>query len=197
MRLNRLQKALWIAAILALGAFAAAQLVGPRQPAEETAESFRPAFSLPDGAGRLRDNAEFRGRWLLVFFGFSNCPDICPTTLAEVARVMDGLGADAEKVQPLFISIDPERDRLLGIDDFTGAFHPSILGLAGDAAQTSAAAKSFHIFYEREDDEAAPDGYTMSHSQGLFLIGPDGEWLRQYAYGMPAAEILTDLKERI
>ncbi len=134
---------------------------------------------------------------MLVFFGFTNCPDVCPTTLAEVAQVMDDLGDQADHVQPLFISIDPERDRELGLDEFTAAFHPSILGLAGDAAQTRAAADSFRIHFAREDDAAAADGYSMSHSPSLYLIGPEGDWLRQYTYGTPASEILADLQSRL
>ena len=132
-----------------------------------------------------------------MFFGFTNCPDVCPTTLAEVAQVMDDLGDQAGQVQPLFISVDPERDRRLGLSEFTTAFHPSILGLAGDAAQTRAAADSFRIHFAREDDAAAPDGYSMSHSPALYLIGPEGDWLRQFTYGTPAAEILADLQSRL
>jgi protein SCO1/2 len=121
---------------------------------------------------------------------------VCPTTLSEVAQVMDDLGPDAAQVQPIFISIDPERDRRLGLREYTEAFHPSILGLAGTDTQTQAAADSFKIYFSREADAAVADGYTMSHSPGLFLIGPDGVWLRQFAYGTPAAEILSDLRSR-
>ncbi|MDZ4096495.1 MAG: SCO family protein, partial [Paracoccaceae bacterium] len=98
--------------------------------------------------------------------------------------------------QPLFVSIDPERDRRLGLAAYTAAFHPAILGLAGTEAETQAAAHSFKIFYGRENDAAVPDGYSMAHSPGLFLIGPDGEWLRQFTYGTPAADILSDLQTR-
>ena len=108
----------------------------------------------------------------LVFFGFTSCPDVCPTTLSEVAQVMDDLGSDAGSVQPLFISIDPERDRRLGLADYTKAFHPAILGLAGSEAETQAAAASFKIFYEREADTSSPDGYTMAHSPGLYPDRP-------------------------
>ncbi len=195
MRLTRLQIGLWTAAIAALIIFVATQWTAESEG--QVVESFRPNFALADGAGTIRTSDEFRGKFLLVFFGFTNCPDVCPTTLSEVAQVMDDLGPDAGKVQPVFISVDPERDRRLGLDAFTQAFHPSILGLAGDEPATRAAAKSFKIFYEREDDPNAPDGYAMSHSPALYLIGPQGEWLRQFTYGTPAAEILTDLKERL
>lgn len=195
MNLRQIRIALWIAVAAALVGVAVMRLL-PRD-AEVAEAAFRPAFSLPDSAGQVRSMEDFRGRYLLVFFGFTNCPDVCPTTMVEVADVMDDLGADAGRVQPLFISIDPERDMALGLDDYLAAFHPSILGLAGDAEATRAAAASFHIFYEREEDAAAPDGYTMSHSPALYLVGPDGGWLRQFTYGTPAGEILTDLQERL
>ena len=196
MRLTRLQKILWAAAGAATLAYGVLMVLPSRVPME-TEVAFRPSFALPDAEGLQRTSQDFAGKHLLVFFGFTNCPDVCPTTLAEVAQVMDELGDDAALVQPLFISIDPERDRRLGLAEFTAAFHPSIIGLAGDDAQTRAAADSFRIYFAREDDAAAPDGYTMSHSPALYLIGPEGDWLRQFTYGTPAADILADLQSRL
>lgn len=196
MRLRPLQITLWIAAILATAVFALSRWPAATSVSSEAPMAFEPSFALADGAGKLRTSAEFRGKFLLVFFGFTNCPDVCPTTLSEVAQVMDDLGANADKVQPLFISVDPERDRKLGLNAFTTAFHPAIIGLAGTDAETRAAAQSFKIFFERDEDPAAPDGYTMSHTPGLFLVGPDGAWLRQFIYGTTAAEILSDLQSR-
>ncbi len=201
LNLRNLRIILWLAVVAAglawLGLASRREQAPPLAAPVLTSGSLRPVFALPDAQGRLHDSAEFRGRHQLVFFGFTNCPDVCPVTLVEVAEVMDGLGAKAERVQPIFISIDPERDRRLGLDAYTTAFHPAILGLAGDAAQTRAAAESFKIFYERDEEEAAPDGYLMSHSPDLYLIGPDGEWLKRYEYGTPAAEILRDLQGRL
>lgn len=197
-RLTNLQKGLWLAVLIAgIGALALAMAQRDQVPVSVAASDFRPEFALADGSGQVRSSEEFRGRYMLVFFGFTNCPDVCPTTLAEVAQVMDDLGPDAAKVQPIFISIDPERDRRLGLDAYTRAFHPAILGLAGDDAATQGAAESFRIFFAREADGAAPDGYTMSHSPALYLVGPDGDWLRQFTYGTPAAEILSDLQSRL
>lgn len=203
MRLTPLQKVLWVVT----GAVAATCAVwmgleafdphsGMAAEALE-AKPFRPVFALPNAEGHLVTSESLRGRHLLVFFGFTNCPDVCPTTLAEVAQVMDDLGPDADRVQPLFISVDPERDRALGLAEYTQAFHPAILGLAGDEAQTRAAAASFKIFYGREDDPAAPDGYTMAHFPGLVLVGPEGDYVDIYDYGTPAAEIVADLRSRI
>ncbi|MBM3603234.1 MAG: SCO family protein [Alphaproteobacteria bacterium] len=197
MRLTRLQKALWVAAGLAIVAFGVLVTIMNRAPEPAAQASFRPTFSLPDAEGRLRTAAEFEGKHLLVFFGFTNCPDVCPTTLSEVGQVMDDLGDEAEEVQPLFISIDPERDRELGLAEYTNAFHPAILGLAGDQAQTRAAADSFHIYYEREDTADASGEYSMSHSPALYLVGPEGDWLRQFTYGTPASDIVSDLQSRL
>lgn len=197
MRLTGLQKILWWAAGIATLAFGMMVLLPDRAPQFVPEAAFRPTFALPDAEGRLRTPADFAGKHLLVFFGFTNCPDVCPTTLSDVAQVMDNLGDDAAFVQPLFISIDPERDRALGLNEFTTAFHPAILGLAGNDAQTRATADSFKIYFERDDDASAPDGYSMSHSPGLYLVAPNGDWLGQFAYGTPAAEILADLQSRL
>lgn len=196
MRLTKLQMVLWGGVVLALLVVAALRLLDQgTTPADQAA--FQPEFALADAEGQVRSSEEFAAKYLLVFFGFTNCPDVCPTTLSDVAQVMDELGADASRIQPIFISVDPERDRRLGLAAFTQAFHPSILGLAGDDAATRAAAESFKIFYERETDPNAPDGYTMSHSPALYLVGPDGNWLRQFTYGTPAPEILADLQSRL
>ncbi|MBY0138036.1 MULTISPECIES: SCO family protein [Paracoccus] len=193
MSLRTIRFILWGLVCVVL-AVIAIQLWGGRQ---QTPQTFQPDFALQDGNGQTHTMADFRGKFTLVFFGFTNCPDVCPTTMSEVAQVMDDLDADADRVQPLFISIDPERDRRQGLTEYVAAFHPAILGLSGDDAATKDAANSFKIYFGREEDPSAPDGYTMSHSPGLFLIGPDGEWLRQFAYETPAAEILAAIEERI
>lgn len=196
MSLRKVQIVLWAAVAVALLGYLGLTIKA-RDGEPVTDATFQPAFALADAEGRTRTDEEFRGKYLLVFFGFTNCPDVCPTTLSEVAQVMDDLGGDAARVQPLFISIDPERDRRLGLAEFTAAFHPSILGLAGTVQETRAAAESFKIFFERNDDAAAPDGYSMSHSPALYLIGPEGNWIKQFTYGTPAAEILADLESRL
>lgn len=197
MRLRFLQITLWVAAVAAVLAFAVVRWWPAADDTAAAAPAFTPSFALADSEGRVRSTDEFRGKFLLVFFGFTSCPDVCPTTLSEVAQVMDDLGSDAGSVQPIFISVDPDRDRRLGLADYTQAFHPAILGLAGNEEETASAAASFKIFYGREADITSPDGYTMAHSPGLYLIGPDGDWLRQFNYGTPAAEILSDLQSRL
>ncbi|WP_103175062.1 SCO family protein [Paracoccus sp. SY] len=192
--LKTIRIALWIAVIESL---AVVGVLFWRTDRQEQVAAFRPEFSLPDETGTIRTAEEFRGKHVLVFFGFTNCPDICPTTMSEVAQVMDDLGPEAKDVQPVFISVDPVRDRESGLDEYLAAFHPAILGLAGDEAQTRAAVESFKVFADPEKAASAPGGYTMSHSSSLYLIGPQGDWLRQFEYGTPADDITADLKERL
>lgn len=197
MRLTVTQKILWAAVGVVLAGYGVlAWMNGGRNSgtAVTMEQTFRPEFTLTDATGRPITSGDFAGRFQLVFFGFTNCPDICPTTLAEVAAVIEALGSDADRVQPLFISVDPERDAGSGLAAYTAAFHPAILGLAGSAEATRAAASSFKIAFEKE-----PQGetYTMAHSAALYLIGPDGDWLRLFDYGTPAADITADLKSRL
>lgn len=198
--MTRLQKGLWTAVVIA-GFVAGGLAVYETQTAQDVTasapSSVAAEFELTGHDGVVRTEDDFRGQWSLVFFGFTNCPDICSTTLAEIAQVMDDLGPHAGSVQPLFISVDSERDVPEALAEYVPQFHPSILGLAGTPEQIEAAAASFKIFYERVPEETAPDGYTMGHTSHVFLFDPDGAFVRLYAYGTPAPEITADLRARI
>jgi protein SCO1/2 len=167
-----------------------------RSPNDASA-TFRPAFSLTDHRGYAVTERSYDGKWLLVFFGFTNCPDICPTTLAELAHVMEQLGEDAGAVKPLFISIDPERDKIGPMADYVSAFHPDIVGLTGTVSQVAEAVESFRAYYEKQPQESAPNGYTMAHSSALYLISPEGAFVRAYGYGTSPEKITEDLKKRL
>lgn len=199
MRLAPLQKTLWALAGLAAVAFGSLLFWadyrddGTRRVNEP---SFRADFELTDHQNMVRTDDDFAGRWLLVFFGFTNCPDVCPTTLAEVAAVMDGLGSRAKAVQPLFISVDPERDTPAAMAEFVPRFEAGIVGLTGTPEQVARTADSFYIFYERIEEAAAPGGYTMGHSSQLFLFDPSGGYVTSWPYGTPAKVILADLEAR-
>lgn len=194
-----LQKGLWAAvAVAALGAGGLALSNARSSDTTASASALVVAeFELTGHDGVVRTAEDFRGQWSLVFFGFTNCPDICPTTLVEIAQVMDDLGAQADAVQPLFISVDSERDRPEALAEYVPHFHPSILGLSGTPEQIEAAAASFKIFYERVPEETAPDGYTMGHTSQVFLFDPEGAFVRLFGYGTPAPEITADLRARI
>lgn len=196
MKLTFLQKILWALVGVAGAVFAAQVLWTDYQAnlADESEPAFRADFELTDHTGVVRTEEDFAGRWMLVFFGFANCPDVCPTTLSEVATVMEGLGKDTARVQPLFISIDPERDTPAALADFVPRFDAGIIGLTGTPGQIDRTADSFRIFYERIEEAQAPDGYTMGHSSQLFLFDPEGGYVKAWAYGTPAEEILADLR---
>ena len=154
-------------------------------------------FELTDHTGVVRTQEDFAGRWMLVFFGFANCPDVCPTTLADIAAVVDQLGGDAPRIQPLFVSIDPERDTPQSLAEFIPRFEAGIIGLTGTPEQIERTTKSFFVFYEKIEEAAAPDGYTMGHSSQLFLFGPDAGYVTSWQYGTPIEVILADLKGRV
>ncbi|MFY0595213.1 MAG: SCO family protein [Cognatishimia sp.] len=199
MRLSVIQKILWSLASIALLAFAAFQFAGIRVDtnADMSDPAFRAAFELTNHHGMTQTERDFAGQWLLVFFGFANCPDVCPTTLAEVAAVMEDLGPDAKKVQPIFISVDPERDTPAALAEYVPLFDAGIIGLTGTPEQIAETSETFPIFYERIEEASAPDGYTMGHTSHLFLFDPKAGFAESWAYGTPAEEILTDLKARL
>jgi len=196
MRLSAIQKGLWGLVALALAGFVWLQ-VSVRNEQQTEAPAFRAAFELTDHRGMVQTEDDFAGRWMLVFFGFANCPDVCPTTLAEVAAVMDALGPDAAQVQPLFISIDPDRDTPDQLAEFIQVFDADIIGLTGTPDQIRRTSGTFRIYYEKIEEASSPDGYTMGHSSQLFLFDPQGGYVRAWSYGTLAEEILADLKARV
>lgn len=188
---------LWGVALVALIVVAGHQLSHFLGTDPEEVSGFRPTFTLVNHQGETVSEATYRGNWALVFFGFTNCPDICPTTLAEFGSVMDSLGDEAAEVTPLFITIDPERDRVKTVAEYVSAFHSSIVGLTGTDKQVADAAKSFKAYFERVPQESAPDGYTMGHTSVVYLLSPDGYFVRTFQFGEPPEMIVKDLRERI
>lgn len=154
-------------------------------------------FELTDHTGNTRTQADFAGGWMLVFFGFTNCPDICPTTLSEVAFVMGELGDTGTAVQPVMISVDPERDTPEVLGEYVSWFDAGIIGLTGTPEQVAKSAQSFPVFYERVEQASAPDGYTMAHASQLFLFSPEGALVKFWHYGTSGEQILADLKQEI
>jgi len=154
-------------------------------------EQLAPDFSLTDANGKARKLADFRGKVVVLFFGYTHCPEVCPTTLADLARVMRELGAEAEKVQVLFVTLDPERDTPDVLAKYVPYFHPSFLGLYGDANATSQAAKVFAVNYEKH---AEKDGYSIDHSDGTYLIGKDGKTVLMSPYGQHTELLVQDIK---
>ena len=168
---------------------------GPKFRASDvTGSSFGRDFTLTDHTGKTRTLADFRGKAVIVFFGFTHCPDICPTTLADMAGVMKKLGGDAAKVQVLFVTVDPERDKPELLSAYVSAFDPTFLGLYGDAEATARTAKEFKIIYQKQPGRT-PDTYTMDHSAGTFVFDPAGRLRLYVGHGQDAELFEHDLRE--
>lgn len=130
-------------------------------------------FHLVDSGGAHRSLADYRGKVVMLFFGYTHCPDECPTTLAKMAQAVDRLGADGQRVQGLFVTVDPARDTPVVLAQYAPAFHSSFVGLSADAATTAATAKDFKVFYEAQ--KAGANGvYTVDHSSGIFVFDTRG-----------------------
>ena len=139
-------------------------------------------FSLVDHTGRRVSNADFSGRFTLVFFGFTFCPDVCPTALQVTSAALEKLGPKAARVTPLFITVDPERDTPEQLKSYVGSFHPSLVGLTGTQAEIDAVAKAYRVYFKRVKDERSSAGYTMDHTSIIYLMGPDGRFLTHFTH---------------
>jgi len=157
-----------------------------------TGAGFGNELNLTDHNGRSRTLADFRGKAVTVFFGFTHCPDVCPTTLLEMAQVMKELGGDADQLQVLFVTVDPERDTQKLLAQYVPSFHPDFIGLYGDRDATARAAKEFKIYYNQQP--AKSGSYSVDHSAGTFILDREGR-LRLYAqYGQGPAALLHDIR---
>jgi protein SCO1/2 len=157
-----------------------------------TGAGFGKELNLTDHNGKPRTLADFRGKVVTVFFGFTHCPDACPTTLVEMAQVAKELGPDADKLQVLFVTVDPERDTQKILAQYVPSFHPGFLGLYGDAEATARAAREFKVYFNKQP--AKNGGYSVDHSAGTFVLDREGR-LRLFAqYGQGAQAILHDVR---
>ena len=153
-------------------------------------------FALVDHTGKPRTDADFRGKVLLVYFGFTYCPDICPTDLAQIGLALDRLGPAAEAVQPLFITLDPKRDTPEHLAEYVPQFHPRLIGLTGSAAAVRAAADAYKVYY-RQVPRADGSDYTVDHSAFLYVVDRDGSYLGFLPPGTSAERIATIIKPRL
>ncbi|WP_225783712.1 SCO family protein [Xenophilus sp. Marseille-Q4582] len=150
-------------------------------------------FRLTDMNGRERTLADFRGKVVAVFFGFAQCPDVCPTTMLEMKQIKDKLGADGDKLQVIYITVDPARDTAEVMKAYMEAFDPGFLALIPTAEQLAATAKDFKVYYKKVDGKT-PGSYTMDHSAATYLYDPQGR-LRLYArYGTPVDAMAADIQ---
>lgn len=150
-------------------------------------------FALPDHNGKLRTLADFKGKVVVVFFGYTQCPDVCPTTMAEMATVMQHLGPLANRVQVLFVTLDPERDTSELLSKYVPSFDPRFLGLVGDKAATEKVAKEFKVFYQKVPGKQ-PGSYTVDHTAGSYVFDPQGRIRLFLRHGQGPEVIAHDLK---
>lgn len=184
-----------LALLLALPGAASAQAAHSLELLQAEQTGINPRYLLQDPNGRSVTSEDFRGRFQLITFGYTYCPDICPTTLVELAEILKQLGDRAERVQAIFISVDPERDSGSVLKGYTEFFDPRILGLTGSPALVKRAADNFRIRYAKvREPGAAANNYAVDHSAGIIALGPDGGFIRKFPFAMPIPELVGHMK---
>jgi protein SCO1/2 len=183
-----------IAAVLLALALAACGLDKPQfNNTDITGAEYGKALQLADPSGKVRTLDDFKGKAVVVFFGFTHCPDVCPTTLAEMKAVKNLLGEDGKRLQVLFVTIDPERDTSELLANYVTAFDPTFLGLRGDPEATASVAKDFKVFYQKVPG-STPDTYSVDHTAGSYVFDTQGRLRLFVRHGQSADKIAADIK---
>ena len=152
-------------------------------------------FTLQDGDGRSVSDSDFRGKFMLVYFGYTFCPDACPTTLSEVANALDRFGAKADHIRAIFITVDPKRDTAAVVKRYAAAFNPRLIGLTGSQEQIDKVAKAYRVYHVEHRTGPGPDDYSIDHSSVLYLMGPDGKFMVGLRGDLTSAEIVNELRK--
>ncbi len=168
------------------------KLPSPFKASDVSAQYARADFHLNEADGKPVSLADYRGKVVVLFFGYTHCPQICPTTLADLAQVMGLLGKDADRVQVLFVTLDPERDTRALLAQYPPAFFPTFKGLSGDSMATAQAAQAFGVVYEKHPNKSG--GYDLDHSAGTYLISPGGRPVLLAPYGQRAELLVQDIR---
>ena len=158
-----------------------------------TGADYAKDFALPDADGRMRSLKEFQGKAVVVFFGYTQCPDVCPVTLTEIAEAKTLLGADGARVQGVLVTVDPERDRPELLKAYVANFGPDFIALRGSPEQTAAIARDFKVFYRRVEGKA-PGSYFMEHTASSYVYDPQGRLRLYVRYGSGAQALADDLR---
>jgi len=159
-----------------------------------TGAEFARSLDLPDADGKPRSLADWKGKVTVVFFGYTQCPDVCPTTMAELAQIRKLLGADGDRLQTVFVTIDPERDTAEILKAYVANFGPGVVALRGSAEQTAATAKEFKVFYAKVAGKSA-GSYSMDHSAASFVFDPSGRVRLFVPYGGDPKVLAADIKQ--
>lgn len=154
-------------------------------------------FTLVNQKGERVSDTDFRGKHMLVVFGYTYCPDICPAELQLMATAMDKLGVKADQVAPIFITIDPKRDTIEQIGPYVANFSPRIVGLTGTEEEIRAAASAYRVFYSKAEGDNSPDAYLMDHSTFLYLMDPNGEYVTHFPYGVTPEKLAESISKAI
>jgi protein SCO1/2 len=184
---------LFLAAFVAAGALW--NLTSGAQWTTSVLASVGGPFSLTDQNGQTKTDADFHGRYVLLYFGYTNCPDVCPTTLAVIADTIKQMGAKASDLTPVFITIDPARDTPKILKSYLGSFGPQFVGLTGSAGEIKKVAGDYRVYYAKHPLKGG--GYGMDHSSELYLVGPDGKLRMFYDAGIDAKSLAADLQKRM
>lgn len=187
------------AVIIAAGAFAIS-LVEESMPVSETADTATGAavggpFALEDAQGQTVTDQHFRGKWMLVYFGYTFCPDVCPTTLTNIAQALVQLRGNANALAPIFITIDPKRDTPKVIGDYVKAFDPRIVGLTGSEAQIAKVAQEYHVYYAKQPNSGdGKNDYLVDHSSFVYLMTPQGKFAKVMPGSLSGGEMADTIK---
>lgn len=154
-------------------------------------------FTLTDHRGNTFTEKNLEGRYSLIFFGYTYCPDVCPTELQVMSAAIDQLGDTAKDLQFLFVSVDPERDTSDILAQYVENFHPTLVGLTGTAAQVADMAKAYRVYYRKLDAEGGSEDYLMDHSSIAYLMGPDGSFVSHFPYTTDSGKFVAGLKEAL
>jgi protein SCO1/2 len=139
-------------------------------------------FSLVDHTGRRVTDKDFRGRYMLVYFGFTYCPDVCPSGLQVIAAALQKLGPKADRITPIFITVDPERDTPAQLAEYVKSFDSRLIGLSGTPQEADAAAKAYRVYYKKVQDEKSTAGYTFDHTSIIYLMDPNGAYITHFSH---------------
>jgi len=153
-------------------------------------------FALTDQNGAIRTQNDYRGKYLLVFFGYTYCPDVCPTTLAVISAALDKMGSRADRIVPLFITVDPKRDTPEKLKAYLSSFGPRFVGLTGDAKDIASVAKEYRVYYKQHPAENGAD-YTVDHSGVVYLMDPGGVFIANYSLDVSPDMMAQDLLKRL
>jgi len=154
-------------------------------------------FSLIDDSGKRVTDKDFRGRHMLVFFGFTSCPDICPAGLQLISAALENLGAKADRVTPIFISVDPERDRPQTLHAYVKNFSPRLIGLTGTPEDIAKVTKAYKVYYKKVPNKDAPGDYGMDHSSIIYLMDGNGEYVTHFTPATPVDEMTATLAKTL